>query len=53
VQRYHSRRGSGIRARAGAIAGGFRSRGEKVKVPAGAIIDFTLDHAVTLPIVER
>jgi hypothetical protein len=48
--------GAGFGARAGAVIGGIsgaRARGEKVKVPAGAIIDFTLDHPVTLPIVER
>lgn len=44
--------GVGFGARAGAIIGGIsgaRARGEKVNVPSGAIVDFTLDHPVSLP----
>jgi hypothetical protein len=43
-------------ARAGAVVGGVsgaKARGETVKVPAGAIVDFTLDHPVLLPTAQR
>jgi hypothetical protein len=48
--------GAGFGARAGAIAGGVTgssSRGEKVKVPAGSLVDFTLDHPVSLPVAQQ
>lgn len=44
--------GAGFGARAGAIASnvaGGSTRGEKVKVPAGTLVEFTLDHPVSLP----
>lgn len=47
--------GAGFGARAGAIAGnvaGGSTRGEKVKVPAGTLVEFTLDHSVSLPIAQ-
>jgi hypothetical protein len=47
--------GVGFGARAGAIAGnvaGGSTRGEKVKVPAGALVEFTLDHPVSLPVAK-
>jgi hypothetical protein len=48
--------GVGFGARAGAVIGGIsgaKARGETVKLPAGAVVDFTLDHPVSLPTVER
>jgi outer membrane lipoprotein SlyB len=48
--------GAGFGARAGAIAGnvvGGSARGEKVKVPAGTLVEFTLDHPVSLPIAQQ
>jgi hypothetical protein len=48
--------GAGFGARAGAIAGnvaGGSTRGEKVKVPAGALVEFTLDHPVSLPVAQQ
>jgi hypothetical protein len=48
--------GAGFGARAGAIAGGVAgsaTRGEKVKVPAGSLVDFTLDHPVSLPVAQQ
>ena len=48
--------GAGFGARAGAIASnvaGGSARGEKVKVPAGALVEFTLDHPVSLPIAQQ
>jgi hypothetical protein len=48
--------GVGFGARAGAVVGGIsgaKARGESVKVPAGAIVDFTLDHPVSLPTMQR
>ena len=46
--------GAGFGARAGHPGGisGATARGEKMKVPAEAIVDFTFDHPVTLPVVE-
>jgi len=43
-------------AGAGAIAGkasGANTRGDKVKVPAGTLVEFTLDHPVTLPVASK
>lgn len=48
--------GAGFGARAGAVVGGIsgaKARGETVKVPAGTIMDFTLDHPVSLPTLQR
>lgn len=41
-------RGAGAGAVAGHVSGG-NTRGEKVKVPAGALVEFNLDHPVSLP----
>ncbi len=43
-------------ARAGAIAGGVSggtTRGEKVKVPAGSLVEFSLAHPVSLPVQQQ
>jgi hypothetical protein len=48
--------GLGFGARAGAIIGGVtgaKARGEKVSVPAGSIVDFTLEHPVSLPVAKQ
>lgn len=48
--------GVGFGARAGAVIGGLSgasARGEKVSVPAGSYVDFTLEHPVTLPSFQR
>jgi len=48
--------GVGFGARAGAVVGGVsgaNARGEKVSVPAGSYVDFTLDHSVSLPSFQR
>lgn len=48
--------GVGFGARAGAVIGGLSgasARGEKVSVPAGSYVDFTLEHPVTLPAFQR
>src|SRR5262249_32050523 len=45
-------RGAGAGAGAG-TASGASTRGEKVKVPAGTLVEFTLDHPVTLPVAAR
>ena len=48
--------GAGFGARAGAVVGGVsgaNARGEKVSVPAGSYVDFTLEHPVTLPTFQR
>jgi hypothetical protein len=46
--------GAGFGARAGAIAGNVvgTTSGEKVKVPAGSLVEFTLDHPVSLPVAK-
>jgi hypothetical protein len=41
-------RGAGVGAIAGNIAGG-TTHGEQVNVPAGALVEFTLEHPVSLP----
>lgn len=41
-------RGAGAGAVAGHVSGG-NARGEKVKIPAGALVEFNLDHPVSLP----
>jgi hypothetical protein len=47
--------GAGFGARAGAIAGNVvgTTSGEKVKVPAGSLVEFTLDHPVSLPVTHN
>jgi len=43
-------------AGAGAVAGkasGANTRGDKVKVPAGTLVEFTLDHPVMLPVASK
>ena len=44
-------RGAGAGAMAGKVAA--NTRGEKVKVPAGTLVEFTLDHPVSLPVTAR
>ena len=44
-------RGAGAGAVAGKVSGATTS-GETVKVPAGTLLDFTLDHPVSLPITQ-
>jgi hypothetical protein len=47
---------AGFGARAGAIAGGVSgssTRGEKVKVPAGSLVEFSLAHPVSLPVQQQ
>jgi hypothetical protein len=45
-------RGAGVGAVAGHAAGA-NTTGEKVKVPAGTLVEFTLDHPVSLPVTAR
>jgi hypothetical protein len=45
-------RGAGAGAVAGAISGGTTS-GQRVSVPAGTLVEFTLDHPVSLPVATR
>jgi hypothetical protein len=45
-------RGAGIGAVAGSIAGG-NTHGEQVNVPAGALVEFTLEHPVSLPAAHK
>jgi hypothetical protein len=47
--------GAGFGARAGAIAGNVvgTTRGDKVKVPAGSLVEFTLEHPVSLPVAHN
>jgi hypothetical protein len=47
--------GAGFGARAGAIAGNVvgTTRGEKVKVPAGSLVEFILEHPVSLPVAHN
>jgi hypothetical protein len=45
-------RGAGVGAVAGHTSSG-NTRGEKVKVPAGALVEFNLDHPVSLPATAR
>jgi len=45
-------RGAGAGAVAGHVAGG-NTRGEKVKVPAGTLVEFNLEHPVSLPVAAR
>lgn len=44
--------GAGAGAIAGKITGG-TTRGEKVKVPADTLVEFTLEHPVTLPVTQK
>jgi hypothetical protein len=44
--------GAGAGAIAGKISGG-TTRGEKVKVPANTLVEFTLEHPVTLPAAQK
>lgn len=47
---------AGFGARAGAIAGGVSggtTRGEKVKVPAGSLVEFSLAYPVSLPVQQQ
>ena len=45
-------RGAGAGAVAGHVSGG-NTRGEKVKIPAGTLVEFNLDHPVSLPASAR
>ncbi len=45
-------RGAGAGAVAGTAAGA-NTRGEKVNVPAGTLVEFTLEHPVSLPVNAR
>ena len=45
-------RGAGAGAVAGKISGGTTS-GERVNVPAGTLVEFALDHPVSLPVATR
>jgi hypothetical protein len=45
-------RGAGTGAIVGTAAGGSTS-GERVNIPAGTLVEFNLDHPVSLPIVQR
>ena len=45
-------RGAGAGAVAGHVSGG-NTRGETVKVPAGTLVEFNLDHPVSLPVAAR
>jgi hypothetical protein len=45
-------RGAGAGAVAGTISGGTTS-GDRVSVPAGTLVEFTLDHPVSLPVAAR
>jgi hypothetical protein len=45
-------RGAGVGAVVG-HASGANTQGEKVKVPAGTLLEFTLDHPVSLPVAAR
>jgi hypothetical protein len=45
-------RGGGAGAVAGKVSGATTS-GETVKVPAGTMLDFTLDHPVSLPVAQQ
>lgn len=42
-------RGAGAGAVAGKVSSG-NAQGEKVKIPAGSLVEFTLSHPVTLPV---
>jgi hypothetical protein len=44
--------GAGIGAIAGKASSG-NTRGEKVKLPAGALVEFTLEHPVSLPVTGK
>jgi hypothetical protein len=45
-------RGAGTGAIVGAAAGGSTS-GERVNIPAGTLVEFNLDHPVSLPVAQR
>jgi hypothetical protein len=45
-------RGAGAGAVAGQVSGA-NTQGEKVKVPAGTLVEFTLDHPVSLPVTTK
>ena len=45
-------RGAGAGAIAGQVSGA-NTQGEKVKVPAGTLVEFTLDHPVSFPVTAR
>jgi hypothetical protein len=45
-------RGAGAGAVAGKVSSG-NARGEKVKMPAGTLVEFSLEHPVTLPVAAR
>ena len=45
-------RGAGAGAVAGKISGGTTS-GERVNIPAGTLVEFTLDHSVSLPVAQK
>lgn len=45
-------RGAGVGAAAGKVSSG-NAQGEKVKIPAGALVEFSLSHPVTLPVVSK
>jgi uncharacterized membrane protein len=46
-----ARRGAGVGAVVGHVAGASTS-GERVNVPAGTLVEFTLDHPVSLPVAK-
>jgi len=45
-------RGAGAGAVAGHVSGG-NTRGETVKLPAGTLVEFNLEHPVSLPVAAR